>query len=98
MDQRKSVFLHISRSVALVFLLLTLNRYLPPRTLFLPFVTAGYYKIWKKKKSSKFNRLQIEEFFLPNISPHPASPKIGPLNVSFVLIYTQDVLTGFYGI
>ena len=44
---------------------------------------------------NKFNRLQIEVFFLPNISP-PLN--IGPSNLSFVRIYAQGVLTGFYGI
>ena len=33
---------------------------------------------WKKRKKSKFNRLQIEVFFLLNISP----PHISPLNIA----------------
>ena len=37
----------------------------------------------KGKKSNKFNRLQIEVFFLSNISLPP--PNIGPSNLSFVL-------------
>ena len=57
----------------------------------------------KRKKSNKFNRLQIEVFFLPNIVPPPptpyiSSPNIGPTNSSFVCIYAQGVITGFYGI
>ena len=52
--------------------------------------------VLEKSKKSKFNRLQIEVFFLSNISP-PSSPNIGPSNFSFVLIYAQDGLTGFYG-
>ena len=47
----------------------------------------------KFSKFSKFNRLQIEVLFLPNINP----PYIGPSNLSFVRIYVQGVLTGFYG-
>ena len=43
------------------------------------------------KKSNKFDRLQIEVFFLPNIS-HPPFPRM------YVRIYAHDVLTGFYGI
>ena len=42
-----------------------------------------------KKKESKFDKLQIELFFLPNISPS---------NLSCVCIYAQGILTGFYGI
>ena len=50
-------------------------------------------KSGKRKKSNKFTRLQIEVFFLPNISP---PPNIGPSNLSFVRIYAQGMLTGFY--
>ena len=50
----------------------------------------------KRKKSNNFNRLQIEVFLHPNISP--PSPNIGRSNLSFVHIYAQGVLTGFYGI
>ena len=57
----------------------------------------------KKNKSNKFNWLQIELFFLRNVSPLPPyiSPppwNIGPSNLYFVSIYTQGVLKGFYGI
>ena len=49
----------------------------------------------KRKKSNKFNRLQIEVFFLPNIS---TPLNIDPSNLSYVRIYAQGVLTEFYGI
>ena len=53
----------------------------------------------KKGKKSKFNRLQFEVFFLSNISPpFPATPKYSQPNLSFVLIYAQGILMGFYGI
>ena len=64
--------------------------------------------ILEKRKKSKFNRLQIEVFFLPNISPpispppppspnpYIGPPNIDPSNLSFASIYAQDVLTGFY--
>ena len=67
------------------------------------------YHLWllvitkkERKKSNKFNRLQIEVLFLPNISPPvyinlPPPPNIDPSNLSFVRIYAQGVLTGFYG-
>ena len=48
----------------------------------------------KRKKSNKFNRLQIEVFFLPNIS----SPNTGSSNLNFVRTYAQVVSTRFYGI
>ena len=35
----------------------------------------------KRKKSNKFNRLQIEVFFLPNISPQNIGPSNFPLSV-----------------
>ena len=56
--------------------------------------------ILEKRKKSKFNRLQIEVFFLPIITPLPyiSPPNIGPSNLSFARIYAQGVLTGFYGI
>ena len=49
----------------------------------------------KRKKGKKFNRLQIEVFFLPNIS---TPLNIDPSNLSYVRIYAQGVLTEFYGI
>ena len=63
----------------------------------------------KERKLNKFNRLQIEVFFLQNIStplplpppPPPHTPSfsiIGSLNVSFSPIYGQGALTGFFGI
>ena len=59
-------------------------------------IVPCYYKIWKKeKKSNRFNRLEIEVFFLPNISPLPI---ISPLNLPFIRIYARGVLTGFYSI
>ena len=53
------------------------------------------YKFYtgKKKKSSDFNRLQIEVLFLPYISLQ----NMDPSNLSFVCIYAQEILTGFYG-
>ena len=62
-----------------------------------------FYQLWllvitnleKRKKSNKFNRLQIEVFFLPNMSP--PLPKI-PSNLTFARIYAQGVLMGFYSI
>ena len=58
---------------------------------------------WKKRKKSKFNRFQIEVFFLPSINPfqhHPpphlsyiSPPKYRPIKLSFVLIYARGVLT-----
>ena len=53
--------------------------------------------LYRKKRKKKFNRLQIEVFFHPSICPPPIS-NIGPSNLSFVRIYAQGVLTGFYGI
>ena len=53
----------------------------------------------KRKKSNKFNRLQIEVFFIPNIILSYISPaNIGPSNLPFVRIYAQGVLTVFYGV
>ena len=49
-------------------------------------------KSGKKKKNNKFNRLEIELFSLPNISPAykiPLPSNIGPSNLSFVHIYAQ---------
>ena len=58
-------------------------------------VVTAYYKIWKKKrKSSEFNRLQIEVFLHSNIGPWNTEPS----NLSFPHIYTQGILTGFYDI
>ena len=58
-------------------------------------VVTGNYKIWKKRrKSNKFNRLQIELFLHSNISSWNAEPS----NFSFVHVYTQGILTGFYSI
>ena len=37
-------------------------------------------------------------FFLPNIKPLVYKPNIGSSNLSFVRVYDQGVLTGFYGI
>ena len=59
-----------------------------------------FYKLWllviiksgKRKKRDKFNRLQIESFFHPDINP----PNIGPSNLFFDRLYTQGVLTEFY--
>ena len=55
----------------------------------------------KRNKSNNFNRLHIEVFYLPNISPQPLPlttkpPKIGPLNAFFALTYTQEKLTRFW--
>ena len=68
----------------LVPLLLTLNTF---------YISTG-------KKSNKFNRLQIEVFFVPNISPpvYEPPPNRGPSNFSFVRIYAQGVLTWIHGI
>ena len=62
----------------------------------------------KKRKKNKFNRLQIEVFPLPNINPTtvppciqaPLAPNKDPLlsTFSFVCLYAQGVLMGFYGI
>ena len=54
----------------------------------------------KRKKSNKFNRLQIGVLFLLIIStPYIQDPKnIGPSNLYFVRINTQGVLSGFYDI
>ena len=79
----------------LVSLLLTLNIFHILHDVKNAEIRALY---WKKRKKSKFNRLQIEVFFLPNISPPYISPlNIGPSNLSFVRIYAQGVLKGFYG-
>ena len=63
--------------------------------------------ILEKRKKSKFNRFQIEVFFLPNIAQH-FLPVYKPTHTSplpyrpfkFFLcpIYAQGVLTAFYGI
>ena len=68
----------------LVPLLLTLNTF---------YISTG-------KKSNKFNRLQIEVFFVLNISPpvYKPPPNRGPSNLSFFPIYAQGVLTGIHGI
>ena len=56
---------------------------------------CGYWllqNLEKRKKNNKFNRLQIELFSLPNISPAykiPLPSNIGPSNLSFVHIYAQ---------
>ena len=47
----------------------------------------------KRKKSIKLNRLQIEVFFLPNISPSPSN--IGPSNLSFARIYARTYYRDF---
>ena len=47
-----------------------------------------------KKESNKFSKFQIKVFFPPKVSPPP--PNIGPSNLSFLRIYAQGVLTGFY--
>ena len=65
-----------------------------------------FYHLWllvitktvKKQKSNKFNRLQIDVSFLENISPPPPPPNIVQSSSSFVRIYAQSVLTGFYSI
>ena len=75
-----------------------------------------YQKTWKyqnmcfiqeKRKKSKFNRFQIEMFFLWNIRhPRPHSSlyissnptsNISSSNLPLVLIYAQGILTGFCG-
>ena len=63
-------------------------------------LTLNLFYIYTGKKSNKFNRLQIEVFFVPNISPpvYKPSPNRGPSNLSFVRIYAQGVLTGIHGI
>ena len=56
------------------------------------------YMLYTRKKR-KFNRLQIQAFFLPNIPRPPPSPSnIDPSNLFFVRIYAQGVLTRFYGL
>ena len=51
------------------------------------------------RKKRKFNRLQIQAFFLPNIPRPPPTPaNIDPSNLFFVRIYAQGVLTRFYGL
>ena len=53
----------------------------------------------KKKESNNFNRLQIEVFFLPNISPPPPpTPPAPKYQIYAHQIYPLSVLTGFYGI
>ena len=54
----------------------------------------------EKRKKSKFNRLQIKVFFLPNIPPpvYKSPPNIGPSNLPFARLYAQSVLKGFYRI
>ena len=52
----------------------------------------------ERKESNKLNRFQIEVFFLPNLSPSLVPRNIGPSTLSFLSIYAQGVLTGFYGI
>ena len=62
------------------------------------------YFILEKRDKSKFNRFQIDVFFLPSISLLEYKPptrtkthQIFPLSV-YPYTYVQDVLTGFYGI
>ena len=55
-----------------------------------------YVLYTRKRKKSKINRLQMEVFFLPIINKPPLN--IGPSNLSFVRIYGQGVVKGFYGI
>ena len=63
------------------------------------------FTLEKRKESNKFNRLQIEVFFLPITSPHPLSssrvykpPNIGQSNLSFVRIYAQGLLIGTHSV
>ena len=53
----------------------------------------------KKRKKSKFNRLQIEVFFPSSVCPTyispslpPIPPNIGPSKLFFVHIYAQGLL------
>ena len=92
-----SLFLTLSLTLRILMsLLLTLNVFYIFHDLENVEKRALY---WKKGKKRKFNRLQIEVPFLPSISlPPPPPPNIGSLSFSFVRIYAQGVLTGFYRI
>ena len=101
-DQRNLGFGQISRSVALVFLFANFEQVVAVTDVILTICGRWLLQnLEKRNKSNNFNRLQIEVFYLPNISPQPLPlttqpPKIGPLNASFALIYTQDKLTRFW--
>ena len=92
-----SLFLTLSLTVPILLsLLLFLNIFHILHDVKYTEIRALY---WKKK--SKFNRLQIKMFFLPNIirpPPYVIPSNIGQSNLSFVRIYAQGVLTGIYGI
>ena len=68
--------------------------------IFLPFVAAGYYKIWKKERKliiltdCKLSKLK----WPPPKYKLPLSPNISPSNLSNVRIYAQVVSMGFYGL
>ena len=61
---------------------------------------CGYWllqNLEKRKKINKFNRLQIEVFFLPNIGPPYINPPLEytPMELTFVCVFAQGILTGF---